>query len=256
MTKLRRTILLALLPLLLAACEIRLWMDVEMATAESGEVTITIGFDEEFRELIEETGETADIFTEIEDQAFEAGFEIEPFTDGEIQGVAVTKSFSSLEELNEILNDPPSVSPGGDGAVVNEVRFIDNGGTIRFEGSVPAGSGDFEGVDPSQALDVINFDARVSVRFPGTVTEHNGELSERTVTWIFYDENLDGIEMFAEAQKAGGGFSGVWILVVLLVLVVGGAIAYRMMSERKVDTVADPTVTDTPLPPASAPPAG
>lgn len=252
----RRTILLALLPLLLAACEIRLWMDVEMATAESGEVTITIGFDEEFRELIEETGETADIFTEIEDQAFEAGFEIEPFTDGEIQGVAVTKSFSSLEELNEILNDPPSVSPGGDGAVVNEVRFIDNGGTIRFEGSVPAGSGDFEGVDPSQALDVINFDARVSVRFPGTVTEHNGELSERTVTWIFYDENLDGIEMFAEAQKAGGGFSGVWILVVLLVLVVGGAIAYRMMSERKVDTVADPTVTDTPLPPASAPPAG
>lgn len=256
MTKLRRTILLALLPLLLAACEIRLWMDVEMATAESGEVTITIGFDEEFRELIEETGETADIFTEIEDQAFEAGFEIEPFTDGEIQGVAVTKSFSSLEELNEILNDPPSVSPGGDGAVVNEVRFIDNGGTIRFEGSVPAGSGDFEGVDPSQALDVINFDARVSVRFPGTVTEHNGELSERTVTWIFYDENLDGIEMFAEAQKAGGGFSGVWILVVLLVLVVGGAIAYRMMSERKVDTVADPTVTDTPLPPAPAPPAG
>lgn len=255
MTKLRRTILLALLPLLLAACEIRLWMDVEMATAESGEVTITIGFDEEFRELIEETGETADIFTEIEDQAFEAGFEIEPFTDGEIQGVAVTKSFSSLEELNEILNDPPSVSPGGDGAVVNEVRFIDNGETIRFEGSVPAGSGDFEGVDPSQALDVINFDARVSVRFPGTVTEHNGELSERTVTWIFYDENLDGIEMFAEAQKAGGGFSGVWILVVLLVLVVGGAIAYRMMSERKVDTVADPTVTDTPLPPAPAPPA-
>ncbi|MEX0700309.1 MAG: hypothetical protein WD651_07140 [Acidimicrobiia bacterium] len=256
MTKLRRTALLALLPLLLAACEIRLWMDVEMATAESGQVIITMGFDEELRGLVEGAGEASDLFTEIEDEAAEQGFDIEPFTDGEIEGVRVTKSFSSLAELNEILNNPPSMSPDSDEAVVNEVRFIDNGESIRFEGSVPDGGGDFEGIDPSQFLDVFEFDARVSVKFPGSVIEHNGELSERTVTWIFYDEGFDGIEMFAEAQKAGGGLSGVLILVVLLVLAVVGAIVYRIMSERKVDTVADPTIAETPLPPAPAPPAG
>jgi hypothetical protein len=252
--RLRRTVLLALLPLLLSACEIRLWMDVEMADAESGEVTITIGFDEEFRELIEETGETTDIFTDIEDQASEEGFDFQAFTDGDIQGIRVTKSFSSLEELNEILHDPPSISPDGDEGVVDEVRFIDNGETIRFEGSVPDGSGDFEGIDPSQALGVIDFDARVSVVFPGDVIEHNGELSGRSVTWVFYDGDFDGVEMFAEAQKAGGGFSGVLILVVLLVLLVAGAIVYRMMSSKKVDTVSDPTISETPLPPAASPP--
>lgn len=253
MTKLRRLAMLALLPLLLAACEIRLWMDVEMDDATSGQVTITIGFDEEFRELIEETGETADIFADIEDSAFAEGFDIEAFTDGDITGIRVTRSFSSLEELNEILNDAPTVSPDGDEGMVDEVRFVDNGETIRFEGSVPAGGGEFEGMDPSQALDVIDFDARVSVVFPGTVIEHNGELSERTVTWVFYDDDFNGVEMFAEANKAGGGFSGVLILVVLLVLLVVGAIVYRMMSSRKVDTVADPTIPEAPLPPVATP---
>ncbi len=255
MTKLRRIALLALLPLLLAACEIRLWMDVEMDDATSGQVTITIGFDEEFRELIEETGETADIFADIEDDAFAEGFDIETFTDADITGIRVTKSFSSLEELNEILNNAPTVSPDGDEGMVGEVRFVDNGETISFEGSVPAGGGEFEGIDPSQALDVIDFDARVSVVFPGTVIEHNGELSERTVTWVFYDEDFNGVEMFAEANKAGGGFSGVLILIVLLVLLVVGAIVYRMMSSRKVDTVADPTIPEAPLPPVATPPA-
>ena len=248
MTKLRRTALLALLPLLLAACEMRVWLDVNMDSAEAGEVTITMGFDEEFREMIEASGEGADIFSELETEASEDGFTVEPFTDGDIEGVRITRSFSSIEELNEILNDSPSVSPTGDDAVVNEVRFTDNGDTILFEGSVPDASGGFEGIDPSQAMDLIQFDARVSVNFPGDVSEHNGELSGRTVTWIFYDEDFEGIEMFAEARKAGGGLSGVVIAAVLLVLVVIGAIVYRIVTTKKTDTVADPTIPEEPLP--------
>lgn len=248
MTKLRRTILLGLLPLLLAACEMRIWMDVDMASAESGEVTITMGLDEEFREMIDAAGEGADIFSDLETEAFEDGFTVEPFTDGEIEGVRITRSFSSIEELNEILNNSPSVSPTGGDAVVNEIRFTDNGDTILFEGSVPDASGEFEGIDPSQAMDLIQFDARVSVTFPGDVFEHNGELSDRTVTWIFYDEDFEGIEMFAEARKAGGGISGVVIAAVLLVLVVIGAIVYRIVTSKKTDTVADPTIPEEPLP--------
>lgn len=258
MTKLRRTILLALLPLLLAACEMRIWMDVHMASAESGEVTITMGFDEEFRDIIESSGEAGDIFSELETEASDEGFNVESFTDGDIEGVRISRSFSSIEELNEILNNSPSMSPTGDGAVVNQVRFTDNGDTILFEGSVPDASGEFEGVDPSQALDLIQFDARVSVSFPGDVSEHNGELSGRTVTWIFYDEDFDGIEMFAEARKAGGGLSGVVIAAVLLVLVVIGAIVYRIVTSKKTDTVADPTIPEDPLPavqPTEGPPA-
>jgi hypothetical protein len=231
----------------------RVWMDVDMSSATSGEVTITMGFDEEFRELIESSGERADIFSDLETEAAADGFSIEPFTDGEIEGVRVTRSFSSIEELNEILNDSPSVSPTGDDAVVDEIRFTDNGDTIRFEGSVPNASGELEGFDPSEAMDLITFDARVSVTFPGDVSEHNGELSGRTVTWIFYDEDFDGIEMFAEARKAGGGLSGVLIAAVLLVLVVVGAIVYRMVTSKKTDTVADPTIPEEPLPPVEPP---
>jgi hypothetical protein len=248
--KSRRTVVLALLPLLLAACEMRVWMDVNMDSAESGQVTITLGFDQEFRDMLESSGEGGDIFSELESEASEDGFSIVPFTDGDIEGVRVSKSYSSLEELNEILHESPSVSPTGGESVVNEVRFTDNGDTILFEGSVPDAGGDFEGIDPSQALDLIQFDARVSVTFPGDVTEHNGELSGRTVTWIFYDEDFDGIEMFAEARKAGGGLSGVVIAAVLLVLVVIGAIVYRLVTSKKIDTVADPTIPEEPLPAA------
>lgn len=258
MTKLRRTILLALLPLLLAACEMRVWLDVNMDSAESGEVTITMGFDEEFREMIDASGEAGDIFSELETEASAEGFNVEPFTDGEIQGVTITKSFTSLEELNQVLNESPSVSPTGDESVVSGISFTDNGDTILFEGSVPDASGEFEGIDPSQALDLIQFDARVSVTFPGDVSEHNGELSERTVTWIFYDEDFDGIEMFAEARKAGGGLSGVVIAAVLLVLAVVGSIVYRVVTSKKTDTVADPTIPEEPLPavkPTDGPPA-
>jgi hypothetical protein len=226
----------------------RVWLDVNMASATAGEVTITMGFDEEFREMIEASGEGADIFSDLETEAADDGFNVEPFTDGEIEGVRVSRSFSSIEELNEILNESPSVSPSGDDAVVDEVRFTDNGDTILFEGSVPDASGEFEGIDPSQAMDLIQFDARVSVTFPGDVSEHNGELSGRTVTWIFYEEDFEGIEMFAEARKAGGGISGVLIAAVLLVLVVVGAIVYRMVTSKKTDTVADPTIPVEPLP--------
>jgi hypothetical protein len=245
---LRRIVLIALLPLLLAACEMRVWLDVDMDSATAGEVTITMGFDEEFREMIDATGEGADIFSDLETEASDDGFNIEPFTDGDIEGVRISRSFSSIEELNEILNDSPSISPTGDDDVVDEVRFTDNGDTILFEGSVPDASGDFEGIDPSQAMDLIQFDARVSVTFSGDVAEHNGELSGRTVTWIFYDEDFAGIEMFAEARKAGGGLSGAVIAAVLLVLVVIGAIVYRMVTSKKTDTVADPTIPEEPLP--------
>jgi len=247
-TKLRRTVLLALLPLLLAACEMRIWMDVSMASPESGEVSITIGFDQEFREMLESTGEAGDMFSEMETEASDQGFNVVPFTDGDIEGVVVSKSFSSLEELDQILNESPSVSPTGGEGVVNGARITDNGDTITFEATVPDATGEFEGIDPSQALDLIQFDARVSVTFPGDVIQHNGELSDRTVTWIFYDEEFDGIEMFAEARKAGGGFSGVVIAAVLLVLVVVGAIVYRIVTSKKTDTVADPTIPEEPLP--------
>lgn len=214
MTILRRLIPLAFCALLLAACEIRSYLDIDMSDISDGTVSVQVGFDEQFREAMEEFGGGTDLVGELESDAPAEGWDVERFQDDDIEGVTLTKHFTSLEELQEIVEEGRVSGPQE--GLVGEVTFTDTGDTIRFEADVPT-SNDFEGFDPEQMEGLLTYDARISVTFPGEVIDHNGELVDRTVVWSFDDPTeMTGAELFAEARK-GSGLRGV----VLAVAIVG-----------------------------------
>jgi hypothetical protein len=228
-TFLRRLLILCFCTLLLAACEVRSYLDIDMSDSSNGTVSVQVGFDDQFREAMEEFGGGTDLVGELEADAPGEGWEVERFEDGDIEGIVMTKEFSSIEELEELLEEGRLSGPQE--GLVGAVSFTDTGDTIRFEAEVPEGS-DFEGIDPAEMEGLFTYDARIRVTFPGEVIEHNGELEENTVTWSFDDPtSMAGAALFAEARK-GSGSPVVAIVGVLLGLGVVALIVWQVLSRR------------------------
>jgi hypothetical protein len=216
----RRFIVLISCGLLLAACEVRSYLDIDMSNMSDGIVSVQVGFDQQFRDAMAEFGGGTDLLGELESDAPGEGWEVERFEDEEIQGITLSKEFSSLEELQTIVEEGRLTGPQE--SLVGKVTFTDSGDTIRFEADVPEG-GDFEGFDPAQMEGLLTYDARISVTFPGEVIEHNGELEDNTVTWRFSDPtSMSGAALFAEAKKGSGFVIGIVVIGVLLLLLLGG----------------------------------
>lgn len=216
----RRFIVLISCALLLAACEVRSYLDIDMSDMSDGTVSVQVGFDQQFRDAMAEFGGGTDLLGELESDAPGEGWEVERFEDEEIQGITLSKEFSSLEELQTIVEEGRLTGPQE--SLVGKVTFTDSGDTIRFEADVPEG-GDFEGFDPAQMEGLLTYDARISVTFPGEVIEHNGELEDNTVTWRFSDPtSMSGAALFAEAKKGSGFVIGIVVVIgVLLLLLLG-----------------------------------
>jgi hypothetical protein len=229
-TFLRRLVVLCFCALLLAACEIRSYLDIDMSDTSNGTVSVQVGFDDQFRDAMEEFGGGTDLVGELEADAPGEGWTVEPFQDGDIEGVQMSKEFSSIEELQDLLEEGRLSGPQE--GLIGEVSFTDTGDTIRFEAKVPEG-GDFEGIDPAEMEGLFTYDARISVTFPGEVIEHNGELEENTVTWIFDDPaSMAGTELFAEARN-GSGSPFVAIIGILLGLGVVALVVWQVLARRK-----------------------
>jgi hypothetical protein len=229
-TFLRRFVVLCFCTLLLAACEIRSYLDIDMSDPSNGIVLVQVGFDQQFRDALREFGGGTDLVGELEADAPGEGWTVERFEDGDIEGVTLTKAFSSLEELQALVEEGRLSGPQE--GMIGEVTFTDTGNTIRFEAAVPEG-GDFEGIDPAQMEGLFTYDARISVTFPGEVIEHNGEVEGNTVTWRFDDPtSMAGTELFAEA-RTGSSSIVVAIIGVLLGLGVVALVVWQVLSRRK-----------------------
>jgi hypothetical protein len=228
----RRFALLAFFTLLLTACEIRSYLDIDMSDPSDGTVSVQVGFDEEFRDALGEFGGGTDLVGELESDAPGEGWVVERFDDGDVEGVTLTKRFSSLEELQTIVEEGRVSGPQE--GLVGEVSFTETGSTLRFEAEVPE-NGDFEGINPEDMEGLFIYDARISVTFPGEVIDHNGELEGNTVTWSFDDPtSMAGTELFAEA-RTGSGFPWIAIIGVLLVLGVVGLVVWQVLARRPSD---------------------
>ncbi|MGH8928401.1 MAG: LppM family (lipo)protein [Acidimicrobiia bacterium] len=226
-----RVLTLVACALLLGACEVRSYLDIDMSDISTGAVSVQVGFDEEFREAMENFGGGTDLVGELEADAPGEGWEIERFSDGDIEGVTLTKEFSSLEELQQLVEEGRVSGPQE--GLVGEVSFTDDGSTVRFEADVPQTGGDFEGFNSEELAGLLTYDARIRITFPGEVIDHNGVLEENTVTWSFDDPTaMGGTRLFAEA-RLGGGFPWVGLIGVLLGLGVIGLVAWRVLSSRR-----------------------
>lgn len=218
-----------MLVLALTACEIRTHLNVDASDVSNGQITAQLGFDEDFREAMEEFGGGGDLLAEVETSAPAEGWEVERFTDGDIEGVTLTQKFSSIEELQNILSTS-SIASGESGGW-EDLSFTETDDSIRFEASLAAPG--LEGAeDMEEVTAFLDFDFQIAVTFPGDVIEHNGVLEDRTVVWDLDEESLAGAELFAEARK-GGSFPWAIIGGVVLGLIVIGAVVWSILTRRR-----------------------
>lgn len=227
----RRLMLFVLLSLALTACEIRTHLNIDAGDVSNGVITAQIGFDDEFREAMAEFGGGADLLAELESSAPSEGWEVERFTDGDIEGVMLTQQFHSMEELQEIFAGSSVVS--GESGGWEEMSFTETDDAIRFEATLSTpGLEGFEGQRPEDLSAFLDFDFQIAVTFPGEVFEHNGVLDERTVTWDLDESSLANAELFAESRKGG---SVPWPLLagILLGLIVVGIVGWSLLARRQ-----------------------
>ena len=228
--------------LLIAACQIRVDTTVTINADESGSFAIEMSVDEEFREL----GEYGfDVSEGTED--LPPDWTVEPFVDGEFEGVRISTDFADLDDLNtrlrllsESAEDEESGSPAD---MFSGMSVTHEGDTFSFHTNSAgiaddlASTGDegFEGLDPSTIFDTL-FQIRLIVTLPGEVVDHNADaLSGSTMTW---DVSVDDerTEFFASSSASGGEGLNPIVLVVGVVAVAG--LVLWALSRRNDDTTS------------------
>lgn len=224
----RRFLLLVSLALVLAACEVRTHLLIDAGDLSAGTITAVVGFDEQFRNLMKESGGESDVLGELESSAEAEGWEAEPFVDGDIEGYEISRGFSSLEELQELMSSSMLSEEWG----YTDLSFTEENGDFVFEasGGNPmeelAGEGEFE-----EMAEFLTIDFQIAVTFPGNVEEHNGVLVERTVTWDLDDLETDTGTLFGRSS-IGGGFPWAILGGLLLALVIAGAVFWRLRDSK------------------------
>jgi hypothetical protein len=158
----------------------------------------------------------------------EGEWSTEPYDDGEFVGSEITFEGAPLASMAEGATDESlSIVRDGDEFVVSgEMDLTDTTGSAE---------------DPMFAGMMDSFDIRIAVSFPGAVSEHNGELSGNTVTWVpVFGEVLE-ISARGSAIEGGGGSGLPWLLIggiAVGLLVILGLVLFFVLRSRKSSTPA------------------
>ncbi len=240
--------LMAGLAVLLGAC-LRAEQSLTLNPDNTVDGTITLAVSEQ---LIELSGQNADdVLAQMTqgDSPIPDGVEVQESDYDEDGFVGKTYTFSgaTLEQISQT----------GDLTITRE------GDTFVVDGALDLSAGS-TGVDPSdptvqQLLD--QFDVSLSVTFPGAVSENDGTLDGRTVTWTpAFGENTT---LHAVGSAVGGGASSalIWIVVALIVVLVVVVVLLVMRGRKKPapadggdGTVDEGEAADVPVGTAPVPP--
>lgn len=210
----RLLVMTAALGLLLAACEAEINVRVELEADGSGTAAVEIGVDEEFRELIEASGESLeDAFLEGGDEIFSLpGAEQVTFTRGDLDYIAVSLPFDDINDLSSLADDA-SDNPLNDLDIsIDEDRAVVSGSLDLGDDTL--GTADLGEFDPGIIEDVFAF--HVQVKMPGDVKESDADrtLEDGTLEW---DIPLTGGVVSIEAISDPTPSSGfpIWLIVLI-----------------------------------------
>ncbi len=217
---------------LLSGCGLRTWVDVTIDEGSSGTVTLQVASNQELRDGLATFSPDVDAVAELTNGLAEQGWDIDAApADGEWEGVVATQIFADFAELEGLLGQALQ----GGGSNLELVETDDGYSLAAALGPPPTGTNEADLF--AQASDVIELDGRLSVRFPGEVTESNGTVSEdgQTVTWTYDSESIAGLEVTAEAEKPG---QNPIVAVVVLALGAGiGLALVRLVQRRRQDSI-------------------
>ena len=255
--------LLLLLALGLSACTIRFDIEVAVDDDESGTFALFMGFDEEFREFAEQSGEGFDFTQELGDVP--AGWSVDDVTEDGFEGVRISVDFDSLDDLERRLAELDESGTDDAGAdLFTNFTLVRSGDVFRFTadlsqvsedltGDLDEGGTDdmFSGMDPATFFENL-FDIGFRLTLPGEIGPNNAHVVDgNTLTW---NVGLDDGESYVAESTLGGGTSPILLMLVIVgILAAGGAvlvIARRREEEPVAMQSADlpPLVRDA-LPP-------
>jgi hypothetical protein len=234
-----------ILAVLLTGC-IKLNLDFTVSSDNTVSGTMVFAFS---KQLLQLTGQSAQdlLASSAPVPSSVPGVSAKPYDDGEFAGEEYTFDAVPITEFNS--NDPTSplsIVRTGDTFTVSGVLDLSSGA------GVSGASGAIPGLD--QAL--AGADIRISITFPGEVTDTNGAVDGTTVTWS--PKIGERLEINATAGAIGSGSSstssilliGLIALAVIAVIVV---VALVMKGRRKAASGGDTAEGMTPMTPSEAP---
>lgn len=228
-------VLIALGAILLAGCRLEARVGLDVREDGSGEAVVEVGIDDELLELIQPVG--IDVDQIIEGLGVVSGSgDVDERREGDTNYYAVTRAFTSVAELEDIIGSLGDIDVG-------EVSLqVDDGGAV-FAGrlappEIDATLGGVGLIDPGQLEGAVEFN--LDLILPGDIVSHDADevLADGTLRWSIA---LDGpTEMNAESTFGGGGFPA-WLIAIIAagVVGIGGFLALgRSRDTRAGDAVA------------------
>ncbi|MCL1593124.1 MAG: hypothetical protein M3132_02075 [Actinomycetia bacterium] len=221
----------ALLAISLAACRVESNILLDIDEDGSASVGAEIGFDEEFKNLLEQSGADPDeILSDLPDFGGESVQPIER-TEGDMTFVGATSQVDDLSTFD---------FASGDGSeFFSEFSYEFDASSANLRATVTAadlggGDGDLP-IDPS-ALTGDLFSANVIIKMPGNVVEHNADevRSDGTLVWIVSLTESTQISAVSDF----GSSTSTWIWFVLggvLIIGIMAGIAATIVSRKDAD---------------------
>jgi len=235
-----------ILGLALSACTIRFDVGMVINEDESGTFSLFVGFDEEFQQLMEQGGgEGFEITEGIEDVP--EGWDVEEVVEDGFEGMKVSTTFNSLDELDARLAELGETTDTGVGTeFLGNFALTHEGDEFRFQvdvsgldeqlsGAMGEQAGDdlLSGID-SETLFEDLFEIRFRLTLPGTIGANNAdEVDGNTLTW-----NVDVADeggTYEAVSTVGGGSSALLLgaAVVAAAVVIGvGVVAVRRRKQE------------------------
>jgi hypothetical protein len=244
--RMARLAAVGLLAVLLTGC-IKLNVDFDVSSDNTVSGTMVFAFS---KQLLQLTGQSAQelIGSSAPIPSSVPGVSAKPYDDGEFVGEEFTFDGVPLTQFNA--DDPESLSIVRHGDTFTVAGVLDlSGGTGGSGGTGASGAtSSIPGIN--QALG--GADIRISITFPGSITDTNGTVNGTTVTWK--PQVGQRLELRATAGATGSGSSSTSSIVLIggIALVVIVAIGLFMKGRRK-GTVDDAAAGMTPMVPSEAP---
>ena len=257
-------LLIAALAVILAGCRVETNIVLDIEEDGSALVGAEVGYDEEFAQLLEQSGaDPDDLFGDLPVETGDDVVTIER-TEGDM---TYTGLLSEVDDLSTFAPDSAEL----EGFTSFSYTFDDDGAelaaTISADDANLGGDelGEF-GFDPSQLTDEF-FSANVVVTMPGDVTEHNADVvrSDGTLVWKI---PLTGTAQINATSSFGTSSANlllillVGLLLIGVIAVVAATIVSRRQSQQAVATAAassdaassttEPGDTESSIPAASA----
>jgi hypothetical protein len=238
-----------LLAVLLTGC-IKLNVDFDVSSDNTVSGTMVFAFS---KQLLQLTGQSAQelIGSSAPIPSSVPGVSAKPYDDGDFVGEEFTFDGVPLTQFNA--DDPESLSIVRHGDTFTVSGVLDLSGGTGGSGATGASGATSSIPGINQALG--GADIRISITFPGSVTETNGTVDGTTVTWK--PQVGQRLELRATAGATGSGSSSTSSIVLMvgigLVVIVAIIVIALVMKSRRKGAVDGAGAGMPPMVPSEAP---